>query len=72
MNALKLNQLNKVKMAEREMKDIEGGAAEVCYSWTLSRAQLEWNSAVNVCTTYCDDSNSTQRDRPSGTAMWLD
>ena len=51
MNKLNLTQLNKQKVAEREMKAIEGGEemAVSCFNggpWNGSRA---WNSWNDVC-----------------------
>ena len=45
MNTLKLNQLNKQKVAEREMKGIEGGLS----------AQYENEEAVINCGSSCND-----------------
>ena len=47
MSTLKLNQLNKQKVAERELKDIEGGVAIMCKpldGYGSFRAQMEYSA----------------------------
>jgi natural product precursor len=49
MNALKLNQLNKQKVAEREMKDIEGGIDNVGYKCFFKNRAYEEYYSVDAC-----------------------
>jgi natural product precursor len=57
MKNLKLNQLNKQKINEREMNLIEGGAYPLCHGpMQHVEAEIENPGAVSSCTSHCTDS----------------
>jgi natural product precursor len=57
MNNLKLNQLNKQKMTEREMNVIEGGQAPNMCHGPMQNVSAEYRDldAMTSCTSMCHD-----------------
>ena len=71
MNKLKLNQLNKQQVADREMKVIEGGTdmAVPCWGVSNNRAWYNYKLETSSCSVFCDY-GTTNSDRPCGSDTW--